>query len=102
MLEMVIRPLIDNPLDGVLPDFTIFGAEFTQLWQKVLAGAWGIAIILSIVFFIIGATQMSAATNAANPQEHKQARNKAIMGLISLGVLAALAVIVGAVLAFVG
>ena len=41
---------MDNPLDGILPDFSIFGAEFTELWQKLLAGLWGIAILLAVVF----------------------------------------------------
>lgn len=91
---------IDNPLDGVLPDFTIFGAEFTELWQKILAGIWGIAIIVSIVFLIMGILSMSAAGD--NPQAHKEARKRALMGGVGLAGLAALAVIVGAVLAFVG
>ena len=41
--------LIDNPLNGLLPNFTIFGVEFTQLWQKLITGAWAIAIILCVV-----------------------------------------------------
>jgi hypothetical protein len=29
---------IPNPLNGILPNFTIFGAQFTLLWQKLIAG----------------------------------------------------------------
>ena len=95
-------PMIDNPLDGIVPDFSIFGVEFTQLWQKIIAGLWGIAIILAIAFVLVGVTQMAAATSGGNPSAYKDARNQAMWAGISLGVLAALGVIVGAILALFG
>lgn len=35
-----------NPFDKVVPDFSVFGAQFTQWWQKLLGGAWGVALVL--------------------------------------------------------
>ena len=61
---------MDNPLDGILPDFSIFGAEFTELWQKLLAGLWGIAILLAVVFVIMGVTRMASASAGGNPNEY--------------------------------
>lgn len=95
-------PTIDNPLDGILPDFSVFGTEFTELWQKLIAAAWGVAIIIAIVFLIINITGMATATSGGNPNDYKQARSAAMWSGISIGVLAALAVIVGAVLALFG
>ena len=100
-LELILRTL-ENPLNGILPDFTIFGAEFTALWQKLVAGVWGIGIILAIVFLIIGIIKMASASSGGNPNEYKTARNQAMWAGISLGILAALAVIVGAILAVFG
>ncbi|WP_448002715.1 pilin [Agromyces bauzanensis] len=94
--------MMENPLDGILPDFTIFGTEFTELWQKLVAGLWGIGIILAVVFLIIGIVKMASASNGGNPQEYKTARTQAMWAGISLGILAALAVIVGAILAVFG
>jgi len=99
---LAVLPMIDNPLDGILPDFTIFGAEFTQLWQKIVAGIWGIAIIASVLFLVVGVGQMAAASNGGNPSAYKDARTQAMWAGIALGVLAALSVIVGAILAFFG
>lgn len=99
---LAVLPMIDNPLDGILPDFSIFGVEFTQFWQKIVAGLWGLAIILAIIFVIVGVTNMAAATSGGNPSAYKDARNQAMWSGISLGVLAALAVIVGAILALFG
>jgi hypothetical protein len=90
---------IPNPLNGILPNFALFGAQFTELWQKLIAAAWGIGIVLTIVFLIVGVTQMASASNGGNPLEYKTARNQAMWAGISLGVLAALAVIVGGILA---
>jgi ABC-type uncharacterized transport system permease subunit len=92
---------IDNPLNGILPDFSIFGVQFTQLWQKILAGVWAIAIVLSIVYLIMGVGSMASASGVnANPMAHAEGRKKATNAAIALGILAALAVIVGAILAF--
>jgi hypothetical protein len=99
---MRIAPLIDNPLNGILPNFGIFGVQFTQLWQKLLAGAWGIAIVAAIVFLIIGLASMATATAGDNPMAYKTGRTKAVWAGISLGLLAALAVIVGGILAVFG
>lgn len=99
---IALLPMIGNPLDGILPNFSIFGVEFTQLWQKIVAGIWGIAIILSVVFLIVGVGQMAAASSGGNPAAYKDARTQAMWAGISLGILAALSVIVGAILAFFG
>lgn len=88
---------MDNPLEGVLPDFSIFGAEFTELWQKVLAGIWALAIVAAIIYLIVSIANMSKASSSGNPNEYKSARQGAIWAGISLGGLAALAVIVGAI-----
>jgi hypothetical protein len=99
---LAILPLIDNPLNGVLPDFSVFGLEFTQLWQKILGGLWALAIIAAVIFVIIGVANMAMATSGSNPGAYKDARNQAMWAGISLGVLAALAVIVGAILSVLG
>jgi hypothetical protein len=45
---------------------------------------------------------MASASSGGNPNEYKTARTQAMWAGISLGVLAALAVIVGAILALFG
>lgn len=102
IIETLTSAAIANPLDGILPDFGIFGVEFTQLWQKIVAGLWGIAIIAAIVFVLLGVTHMAAATSSGNPSAYRDARNQAMWAGIALGLLAALAVVVGAILSLFG
>ncbi|MBG0718735.1 hypothetical protein G3N18_11795 [Microbacterium sp. 2C] len=89
---------MENPLDGIIPDFTIFGAEFTQLWQKLLGGVWGIAIVVVIVFLIMGFVKI-AQNGETNPQAVAEGKKQVLWSGIGLGCLVALAVIVGAIIA---
>lgn len=101
-MNRLTLPTIDNPLNGILPNFTIFGIQFTQLWQKLLAGAWGLAIVFAIVYLVFAIASMATATAGSNPMEYKTGRTKAVWAGISLGLLAALGVIVGGILAVFG
>lgn len=99
--EIIVHAAIDNPLDGVFPDFSIFGVQFTELWQKILGGIWALALVFSIGYLIWGIVQMGKSDDG-NPNAYKQGRKAAIMAGIALGCLAALTVIVGAILFVVG
>jgi cytochrome b561 len=104
MHTLLIAAAIQNPLDGILPDFSFGGQEFTQLWQKLVAAVWAIGIIIAIVYLIRGFVAMAGASNDMNPnpQAHAQGRAKALGAFIALVALAALAVIVGVTLSFAG
>lgn len=92
---------MENPLDGIIPDFTIFGAEFTELWQKLLGGVWGIAIVIVIVFLITGIVKVGQ-NGETNPQAVAEGKKQVVWSAASLGGLVALAVIVGAIIAIFG
>ncbi|WP_417512492.1 hypothetical protein [Microbacterium sp.] len=89
---------MDNPIDGIIPDFTIFGAEFTSIWQKLFAGLWGLAIIAAIVFLIMCLFKLGSS-GETNPQGVAEAKKQIIRSAVALGGLVALGVIVGAVIA---
>jgi hypothetical protein len=93
---------IDNPLDGIVPDFGVFGVEFTELWQKLIAAIWGICIVIGVVVLLLGITRMASASNSQNPNEYRLARLRVAWAALSLGLLAAISVIVGAILALFG
>jgi hypothetical protein len=104
MNTLLVAMAIKNPLDGILPDFSFGGAEFTQLWQKLVAAAWAIGIIVAIVYLIKGLVAMAGASGDMNPnpQAHAQGKAKAMAAFFSLIGLAALAVIVGVTLSLAG
>jgi len=102
MHDLILAAAIQNPLDGILPDFSFGGAEFTQLWQKLIAAVWAIGIIIAIGFLIKGLVEMSGASSdsSPSPQAHSQGRRKAFGAFLSLVGLASLAIIVGVTLSF--
>ena len=99
--EIIVHAAIDNPLDGIFPDFSIFGLEFNALWKKVLGGIWAIALVVTVALLIRGLALMGKRDDG-NPQAYKQGRKAAMAAGIALGCLAALTVIVGAILFIVG
>ena len=100
--HLVAAGTIPNPLENVFPDFSVFGTQFNQLWQKVLAGLWGLALIAAIAGMLIGGGRMAVNGGAnGNPQAYKDARSGLGIAAIGFGVLAAIAIIVGAILFFV-
>ena len=97
----LVPQAIPNPLDGILPDFTVFGAKFTALWQKLLGGLWALAILAAIAYLIRGLLGIAQHRGGGHPSQVAESRKEATMALASLGSLAALAVIVGVVLTLV-
>lgn len=91
---------MENPIDGVVPDFSIFGAEFTEWWQKLFAGFWAIAIILALFFLVRAVITMGSA--GENPHDFASGKNSAIKSGLALVLLVAFGVIVGAVIAVAG
>ena len=91
---------MENPVGGLVPDFTIFGAEFTEWWQKLFVAAWALAIIISIFFLLRGLVVMGSADD--NPHDYKKAKGQAIKAGIALACIAAFTIIVGVILTVAG
>lgn len=95
-------PAIDNPIDGVVPDFSVFGNEFNSWWERVFAAIWAICIIWALVQLVIALTGMANAKSGSHPQQLQEARHGAIWAGGALAALAAFGVLVGAILAVAG
>lgn len=52
-----------NPFDGITPDFTVFGVEFTNWWQLLLGGAWAIGFIIAAFQAILAIVTYMSAKN---------------------------------------
>ncbi len=81
-----------NPLTGIIPDFTVFGAQFTSIWMKLAAGLWGLAILVAIGFLaqgILGIAHNRGGHPGQLRESKKEATNAsiALAGLIMLGVI---------------
>lgn len=90
-----------NPLDGLVPDFTIFGSKFTALWQKLMVGLWGVFILVAIGYLMHGILGI-AQNRGGHPGQLRESKKEATNSMISLGGLLALGPIVGIAIAVFG
>jgi len=98
-LIQALPAAVGNPMDGVVPSFTVFGAEFTTLWQKLAAGLWGVGILVAIFYLGRSVLSIAQARQSAHPGALEGAKKDAAHSSLALGGLVALAAIVGVVLA---
>jgi len=85
---------VENPLDNIVPNFTIFGAQYTAIWEKLAAGLWGLAILVAIGYLGHGILGIATGSREGHPGQLRVARQEATRAGIALGGLIALAVIV--------
>lgn len=86
---------MDNPIDGIDPDFTVFGAKFTAWWQLLFAGLWAACIIVALGYLLVSILRMRRATSNNVPGQADEAKSQAMWaggaagGLIGFGVIVA-------------
>ena len=93
---------MENPFAGLVPDFTVFGAEFTTWWQKLFVGLWAIAIIIAGAFLILALTQMRRATSNNVPGQADDAKSHALWAGGSLVALVGFGTILAGLFALAG
>lgn len=94
MIQPIVTEVLasGNPFDGVSPDFGLFGGAFTQTWQRLLAGVWGAALVVTAFLAIKALVSMSNSKDD-NPAQYQQSKTSAvrtaaaIVGLLLLGVI---------------
>lgn len=91
---------VPNPIDGMVPDFNVFGAQFNTTWKKIFAGVWAVLLILSIGYLARGILGI-AQSHESHPNAMRGAKREAMHGAIAVMGLAALGVIVTALLSLV-
>ncbi|WP_259349243.1 hypothetical protein [Rhodococcus sp. UFZ-B548] len=93
---------IQNPIDGVKPDLSVFGPAFNNVWVRVIGGIWAVALGASTVKLIFALYKMRSMKAAGMPQEMSDASGEARIAGIAFGCLASVGIITGAILFLVG
>lgn len=91
-----------NPFSGLVPDFTVFGAEFTTWWQKLFVGLWAACILVAAVSLLMSLVKLHKATNNNIPGQADEAKSHAIWAAAALGSLVGFGVIIGAIITLAG
>lgn len=91
-----------NPLSGLKPDWSVFGSDTTALWQRILKGVWGLALVIAVGYMIHGIAMMAAAKKQHHPGDLREGKKEASVAAIAFGALCCLGVIVGAIVSVAG
>ena len=66
LTHLAVLPMqtVENPFDGLTPDFLSLGGTFEAWWQRLFVALWGLAIIVAAVYLqrttIHGRTRLAA------------------------------------------
>ncbi|NKR30199.1 hypothetical protein GS538_09105 [Rhodococcus hoagii] len=88
-----------NPFDNVLPDFGVFGLEFTQAWQKLLGGVWGIGFVVTAFSAIRAVVALARAKKGGYGVQVAEQTEDAKWAGIAFVALTMLGVVVGGLIA---
>lgn len=91
-----------NPFDGVVPDFTVFGAQFNSAWKKLLGGLWALAFAVIAAYCISATVKFASAKKQGYEHGITESAKDLKNGAIAAGVCAGLPIIFGAILSVVG
>jgi hypothetical protein len=102
LASTTVQVAIENPFSGLVPDFTVFGAEFTTWWQKLFVALWALLLICAGGALLISFLQMRKATSNNIPGQADEAKSHAIWAGGAVVCLAGFGVLMGAILAVAG
>lgn len=101
--HLAARPLAsNNPFDGVAPNFSIFGVQFNAWWKKMLAGLWGLAIIVCAAKLFPAALSMHRSRSVGNAVSLSESSAELKLWGVGTLVVIAAGIIFGAVVAAAG
>lgn len=86
-----------NPFDGVKPDPTWLGDNFTTQWKLALGGIWFLVILACAFFLLKAITKLRHFKNAKMPQKAEQAKGE----VLGTSVMTGAAIIVPAIFGFI-
>lgn len=89
---------INNPIDGIIPNFNIFGAKFDTWWKKLFGGAWALAILWMITTTLMAVVSARKARHAGVAEDMDSARSSAITHAVILAVVVGFGVIISLIL----
>ena len=93
---------MDNPFTGIVPNFTVFGAEFNSLWKKLFAGLWAVVLIWTAARLLMSFMAMSDHKGGGHPQALSEARSDTKKAAFALGGTIAFGAIVSLFFALFG
>lgn len=89
---------IDNPLDGILPDFSLWGTGVGDSWRRLMGAFWAACLAVCTIWVIAAAAKMGMANKRGFAGQQVEAKQSFFDAAIGLGACAGASIIIGGVL----
>lgn len=91
-----------NPLDGVTPDFSLFGPTVGSTWRRVMGAFWAACLAACTIWVIAAGVKWSGANRRGFAGQQVEAKQSFLDACLGLGVCAGSSIIIAGVLFAVG
>lgn len=91
-----------NPLQGVAPDFSLFGPTVGSTWRRVMGAFWAACLAVCTIWVIAAGAKWSAANRRGFAGQQVEAKQSFLDACCGLGVCAGASIIIAGVLFAVG
>lgn len=99
--EVTAKSADINPFDGVKPDPSWLGDNFTTQWKLALGGVWFLCILGSAFFLLKAITKLRHFKNAKMPQKAEAAKGEVLGTSLMTGAVIIVPAIFGFILSAV-
>jgi hypothetical protein len=87
-----------NPLDGVLPDFSLWGTGVGDSWRRLMGAFWAACLAVCAIWVLIAGVRMGMANRRGMAGQQVEAKASFVDAATGLGACAGASIIIGGVL----
>ena len=89
---------IDSPLDGITPDFSLWGTGVGDTWRRLMAAFWAACLAACAIWVIAASVKMAMANRRGMAGQQVEAKASFMDALTGLGACAGASILIGGVL----
>ena len=89
---------IDSPLDGITPDFSLWGTGVGDTWRRLMAAFWAACLAACTIWVIAASVKMAMANRRGMAGQQVEAKASFMDAVIGFGACAGSSIVIGGVL----
>lgn len=96
--DTVVLAATWNPLDGITPDFSLWGTGVGDTWRRLMAAFWAACLAACTVWVLIASAKMAMANRRGMAGQQVEAKASFMDALLGFGACAGSSIVIGGVL----
>ncbi|MCK0515761.1 hypothetical protein [Williamsia sp. DF01-3] len=96
--DAVVLAATWNPLDGITPDFSLWGTGVGDTWRRLMAAFWAACLAVCTIWVIAASVKMAMANRRGMAGQQVEAKASFMDAVIGFGACAGSSIVIGGVL----